>query len=81
MATRFPSDEWIKNCRRGLTRSDDRLPSLLQQPLSEGGTEGTVPDLATLLKGAYAEHGWDPVDGMPTDETLRALGMQDLDRS
>ena len=45
------------NRRRGLTRADDRLPLLLTRPLS-GGAEGHVPDLHTMLKGAYEELGW-----------------------
>jgi len=63
------------NLRRGLTRADDRLPDLLLEPLDEGGTEGTVPDLDVLISGAYAEYGWDPETGMPTQETLRQLGL------
>ena len=65
----------LLNLRRGLTRADDRLPELLLQPLEDGGTEGTVPDLATLLAGAYAEYGWDPETGRPTQETLERLGL------
>ena len=65
----------LLNLRRGLTRADDRLPELLLQPLEDGGTEGTVPDLETLLVGAYAEYGWDPETGRPTRETLERLGL------
>jgi aldehyde:ferredoxin oxidoreductase len=64
----------LLNMRRGVTRADDRLPDLLLQPLS-GGTEGTVPDVETLLAGAYAEYGWDPRTGRPTDATLEQLGL------
>jgi aldehyde:ferredoxin oxidoreductase len=63
------------NLRRGLTRANDRLPDLLLKPLSDGGTEGTVPDVETLLSGAYAEYGWDPQTGRPTPETLKQLGL------
>ena len=59
----------------GVTRADDRLPDLLMQPLEDGGTEGTVPDLDTLLSGAYAEYGWDAGTGEPTQETLDELGL------
>ncbi|MBU0702395.1 MAG: aldehyde ferredoxin oxidoreductase family protein [Chloroflexi bacterium] len=65
----------LLNLRRGLTRADDRLPELLLRPLEDGGTEGTVPDLETLLAGAYAEYGWDPETGRPTQETLELLGL------
>ncbi len=53
------------NMRFGLTCAADRLPDLLRQPLSGGGTEGFVPDMEQLLVGAYAELGWDPGDGRP----------------
>jgi hypothetical protein len=35
------------------------------KPLSSGGTKNTIPDLPTLLAGAYAEFGWDPHTGVP----------------
>ena len=65
----------LLNLRRGLTRADDRLPDLLLKPLDDGGTEGTVPDVDTLLAGAYAEYGWDQETGRPTQETLERLGL------
>ena len=63
------------NLRRGLACADDGLPALLLQPLDEGGTEGTVPDVGVLLSGAYAECGWNPETGKPTRETLEELGL------
>jgi aldehyde:ferredoxin oxidoreductase len=65
----------LLNLRRGLTRADDRLPSLLLKPLDGGGTEGTIPDLSLLLSGAYAEYGWNPETGKPTPGTLEGLGL------
>jgi len=65
----------LLNLRWGLTRADDRLPELLLQPLEDGGTEGTVPDLETLLAGAYAEYSWDPETGCPTQDTFERLGL------
>jgi aldehyde:ferredoxin oxidoreductase len=56
------------NMQRGLTIANDRLPDLLMKPLEGGGTEGHVPDMGTLLAGAYAELGWDPVSGAPRME-------------
>ena len=63
------------NLRRGVTRADDGLPNLLLKPLEDGGTEGMVPDLTVLLSGAYAEYGWEPETGIPTQETLEELGL------
>ncbi len=62
----------LLNMRRGLAPADDRLPDLLLQPL-EGGTEGAVPDVETLVAGAYAEYGWDPETGRPTSDRLETL--------
>jgi len=63
------------NARRGLTRADDRLPAVLLQPLTSGGTEGHVPDVEKLLSGAYAELGWDPHTAMPTARAVNELGI------
>lgn len=65
----------ILNFRIGLSVEDDRLPGLLLRPLDEGGTEGQVPDVETLLTGAYDELGWDPKSGKPTRSTLKALDL------
>jgi aldehyde:ferredoxin oxidoreductase len=55
----------LLNMRLGMTRADDRLPDLLLKPLAEGGAAGHVPEMPTLLAGAYAEFGWDPQTGRP----------------
>jgi hypothetical protein len=47
--------------------------------LPDGGTEGSLPDLESLLAGAYAEFGWDPVTGLPTCETREALKLPETD--
>ncbi len=75
LGKRFVTLKRMLNMRRGLTRTDDRLPDLLLQPLRDGGTEGTVPDVGVLLSGAYAEYGWDPETGKPRPETLTGLGL------
>ncbi|MGC9399301.1 MAG: aldehyde ferredoxin oxidoreductase family protein [Anaerolineae bacterium] len=67
----------LLNLRRGLTRADERLPKLLRKAL-EGGTEGHVPNLETLLRGAYAEYGWDLETGAPTESTLVDLNLEPL---
>ncbi len=65
----------VLNMRRGLTRADDRLPAPLLEPLDSGGAAGVVPDLETLLAGAYAEYGWDSQTGAPTEAALKAAGL------
>ena len=61
----------LLNFKLGLTRANDRLPELLLKPLEKGGSKGIVPDLPTLLRGAYAEFGWDPKTGRPAEEVPR----------
>jgi len=63
------------NLKLGSTPEDDRLPEFMLKSLPTGGTTGFVPDLKTLLRGAYLEHGWDPDSGLPTPETLRDFGL------
>lgn len=63
------------NNRLGLTRADDRLPQLLLQPLSEGGTQGHVPDLELMLTEYYEARGWDSETGKPSREKLEELGL------
>lgn len=63
------------NCRLGLTRADDRLPKLLLQPLSEGGTQGHVPDLELMLEEYYQARGWDWATGKPSRKKLEELGL------
>lgn len=63
------------NMRRGITSADDKLPAQLLKPFKEGGTEGNIPDMEVLLKGAYAEYGWDASTGKPTQEIITKLGL------
>jgi aldehyde:ferredoxin oxidoreductase len=58
----------LLNFKLGLTKADDRLPDLLLKPLEKGGSAGIVPDMPTLLAGAYAEFGWDPRTGRPAED-------------
>lgn len=63
------------NAKLGLTRANDRLPELLLKPISDGGTEGFVPNVERMLTGAYAEYGWDPVTAMPDAGMTKELGL------
>jgi aldehyde:ferredoxin oxidoreductase len=64
------------NIRLGSSAEDDRLPEFMLKSFPAGGTTGFVPDLKILLKGAYSEHGWDPINGLPTTDTLKAYGLE-----
>ncbi len=71
----------LLNIRRGITRADDTLPPSLLKPFKDGGTEGNIPNMEVLLKGAYTEYGWDPGTGKPTQETITKLGLDFISRS
>jgi len=78
-AKRIVALKRMLNMRRGLDKTDDRLPRLLLEPLDDGGSEGHVPNLDALLGGAYDELGWDRETAVPTRETLDALGLSFLE--
>jgi aldehyde:ferredoxin oxidoreductase len=68
----------VMNLRLGATVQDDQLPKHALKPLAEGPTGGNVPDLNRQLKEYYALRGWDPITGHPSQERLRALGIESL---
>lgn len=69
--------EKIFNLRAGINKSDDTLPKrLLEDPISKGPTKGHVHKLDVLLPEYYSLRGWDE-NGVPTDETLKKLGLEE----
>lgn len=69
--------EKIFNLRAGINKSDDTLPKrLLEDPISKGPTKGHVHKLDVLLPEYYSLRGWDE-NGVPTDETLKRLGLEE----
>jgi aldehyde:ferredoxin oxidoreductase len=81
MGKRMVTLKRMLNIRRGITSADDQLPALLLKSFKEGGTEGNVPDMDKLLKGAYSEFGWDPSTGKPSKETIAKLGLDLVGKS
>jgi len=71
----------IFNLKTGLTRTDDDIPTRLKNdPLKKGSNEGKVlsaDDFKTMLDIYYRIRGWDS-NGIPTAETLKALGIEDF---
>lgn len=62
--------------RLGITRKDDTLPKrFIETPLPDGGCEGNLPDLETMLDEYYQARGWDE-NGVPTQEKLESLGIE-----
>ena len=59
----------------GLSREEDRLPTICLEPLKEGSTSGKVPDMGPLLKDYYEFRQWDWETGKPFKEKLIELGL------
>jgi aldehyde:ferredoxin oxidoreductase len=68
----------VMNLRLGATVQDDRLPKHALTPLTDGPTNGNVPDLNRQLKEYYALRGWNPITGHPSQERLYSLGVEGL---
>jgi aldehyde:ferredoxin oxidoreductase len=69
--------EKIFNLRAGIDSSEDTLPKrLLKTPIPQGPSEGNVHRLDVLLPEYYSVRGWDE-NGIPTEETLKKLGLEE----
>jgi len=70
--------------RQGLTRRDDAFPErFYSEPLPEGPSNGAVVPRETIgrLLGEYYElRGWDKSTGIPTEQKLAELGLEDMAR-
>ncbi len=68
------------NIRLGLVRDDDRPPDrVFNDPIKTGPHAGKVlnrDEFREILDIYYQRRGWDK-DGIPTDETLKASGLED----
>lgn len=68
--------ERMFNKAAGMKPEDDRLPKrLLEEPVSDGPSEGMVSQLPLTLPQYYEARGW--VNAFPTDETLKKLGLDE----
>jgi len=65
----------IINYNLGSTIEDDKLPDFMLKEFKTGGTLGFVPDLKPLLAGAYKEHGWDTINGLPSPATIEEYSL------
>ncbi len=69
--------ERMFNLAAGLTSADDTLPKrLLETPAPSGTAKGHVAELSKMLPEYYDYRGWD-TKGVPRDETLTRLGLDD----
>ncbi len=65
------------NLLLGATAADDRLPSRFLQPLAEGPTAGSAPDMTRMLAEFYALRDLDAA-GRPARARLEPLGLHAL---
>lgn len=69
------------NLREGLKREQDTLPArMFDDPIANGPTKGykmSHEEFENMLKEYYTLHGWDVETGIPSDKTLRKLGLED----
>ena len=68
--------ERMFNKAAGMKPEDDRLPKrLLEEPIANGPSKGMVSQLPLTLPQYYEARGW--VNAIPTDETLKKLGLDE----
>jgi len=78
----------LLNVREGFDRKDDIVPKLWKRPMyspegkivtqdyfKEKNIEGE--DFIKILDDYYDERGWDKKSGLPTEEKLKQLGMEE----
>ncbi|UCC88554.1 MAG: aldehyde ferredoxin oxidoreductase family protein [Anaerolineales bacterium] len=69
----------VLNLKLGLNpRQSEIFPELWTRPLSEGGTQGFVPDWQLMLREYYEYRQWDWETGRPRPEKLVTLGLGDM---
>jgi aldehyde:ferredoxin oxidoreductase len=66
------------SCKLGITSKDDVLPELVMRPITDGGTEGHVPNMEKMLPEYYALRDWDSATGKPSKKRLESLGMPEI---
>ena len=68
------------NVREGFTKQDDTLPGrLFAQSSTAGPSKGQGVDrdaFEKMIEDYYGVAGWDRATGIPTDEKLKALGIE-----
>jgi aldehyde:ferredoxin oxidoreductase len=66
--------------REGITKKDDELPKrFLEDPVPSGPTKGQICDISEeFIDHYYTKRGWNLETGIPTEEKLRELGLDDV---
>jgi len=69
--------ERLFNLREGLKPSDDTLPwRVLNEPLPDGASAGSVVKLEPLLDDYYGARDWDRRTGWPSRKKLAELNLE-----
>ena len=66
------------NLKMGITPADDKLPKIVLNPLTEGGSAGKAPDFKKLKTAYYKYRTYDPETGYPSGEKLKSLNLDKL---
>jgi len=67
----------LYNVACGISRKDDTIaPRILTQRRGEGGAATNLPPFGEILSQYYEHRGWSP-EGIPTEETVRRLGLEE----
>lgn len=68
------------NVREGIIPAKIKVPDRMigVPPQTEGPLEGVTIDLRTQNEDYLKEMGWDPETGIPSSESLRRLGLEDV---
>jgi len=72
--------ERLFNAREGITRQDDTLPRrFLEEPMPAGSgpSTGSVLELEPMLDEYYHARGWDVQTGLPTQQKLKELDLDE----
>ncbi len=75
---RIVNAERVLNARFGIGRRDDTLPRrFTEEPAgpADSPSAGSVVELEAMLDQYYDVRGWDRISGLPTEATLRRLGL------
>jgi aldehyde:ferredoxin oxidoreductase len=79
IANRIYTLERMFNIREGFGRKHDSLPwRSLHEKMPDGPAKGNRVKLEEMLPEYYRERGWDEKTGIPNDQTLERLGLNEL---
>ena len=63
------------NLKMGITAEADKIPQIMLNPQSEGGSVGRTPNFELLRKLFYEYKEWDLLTGKPSQSKLRKLDL------